>query len=616
MPMQLALAMLAILATWAVAAMALVGIGRLAHAAVLHGTEPTLDECFWTGFALLLLLLLGWHFVARIDERATLAAAALGVIGLVVGRKDLRKHLAGALATSRGPLAISVLSVVWLANRALSAPGSRDSAVYHIPAIEWFTAHPVVHGLGNLQGPLAFNNSSLLYAALLDVGPWRHRSEHVANGLLLAALMTQGIFAAARLLRNRAWTAADAFLAVQLIPCLYMATDPTIFNVASPTTDVVAIIVTLVSTAWLLSLTSSGRAEGSVSRALSAALLMAAAVTIKLSTIAFSAVGWLLLGLWWKRHRDTEHTGRARRAAVAAGSVAVMMAALWMTRGVVLSGYPAFPMRVGAVNVDWRVPDDRAEYHDELITLLGRHYVEPGPTDNSDPRMEATSFSCGFDEYRSKRLEDPWLTSWLKKLPGYKAEITLPAALCVLGIAIVVAARTRKRGTGPIERSGVWWLAAAPGAALAFWFIKAPQPRLALHLTWSLAGLCLAMAAIEVRAHRRERRAGIGLFGLICFLSVGMLASRAVHNARPDRGGVLSTFWILPGPDGALHLAPRATLVERTTHWGLPVNSVNGRIWHAPLVTTCEFDQRLRLRRPDDIGAGFRSDEVEQAVGH
>src|SRR5262249_19443344 len=274
----------------------------------------------------------------------------------VVGRKDLRRRLAGAMTVSRGAVAISVLLSVWLANRALSAPGSRDSAVYHIPAIEWFTAYPVVPGLGNLQGPLAFNNSSLLYAALLDVGPWRHRSEHVANGLLLAALMTQSIFAAARLLRDRAWTSTDAFLAVQVIPCLYLATDPTIFSVASPTTDCVAIIVTLVSIAWLLSLISRGGEAGTASRALSAALLVAAAVTIKLGTIAFSAVGWLFLGVWWKRHRDAEQIGRTRRAALAAGLVAMVMAATWMARGIVLSGYPAFPLRLGAVDVDWRIP--------------------------------------------------------------------------------------------------------------------------------------------------------------------------------------------------------------------------------------------------------------------
>ncbi len=196
MLMQLALAMFGILATWAASAVVLVGIGRLAQGAVLPGAAPTLDECFWSGFALLLLLLLGWHFVARIDERATLAAAALGSIGLVMGRKDLRRRLAGALTVSRGAVAISVLLIVW------------------------HSALPVVHGLGNLQGPLAFNNSSLLYAALLDVGPWRHRSEHVANGLLLAVLMTKSIFAAARPLRDRAWAGADAFLAVQLIPCL------------------------------------------------------------------------------------------------------------------------------------------------------------------------------------------------------------------------------------------------------------------------------------------------------------------------------------------------------------------------------------------------------------
>src|SRR5262249_2078119 len=316
-------ALLGIAVTWAAVAAGLIGLGSLVRKTIRVGLDPRPQggECFWTGCTVLLLILQAWHFARAIDWRAALAVGALGCLGLLTGWKELTRWLAETVARSRAATAISIVACVWLADRAAGPTGAWDSGVYHIPAVEWFTAHALVPGLGNLEGRLAFNNSSLLYTAFLEVGPWRHRSEHVANGLLLAALTVQVLFACARLARGNRWSAADVFLAVLLLPCVYMATDPTILNVASPTTDGAAIILTLVSAAWCLSLAGS-EAEGSMFRALAAALLMAAAVTIKLSTIGYAAVGWVWLAAWWAKRRNAVGDGEAGRAGAAARSPA------------------------------------------------------------------------------------------------------------------------------------------------------------------------------------------------------------------------------------------------------------------------------------------------------
>lgn len=588
--------MLAILATWGAAAVILIGIGLLvrgfARVEERSTAEPEFLGCFWVGFAVLVLLLQTWHFALPIDWRAAAATSVSGIVGLAVGRQWVRQWLA-TVGRARAAAVLSLVAWIWLANRAVGPPGAFDSGVYHIPAVEWATAHAIVPGLGNLHGRLGFNNSSLLYTALLDIGPWRHRSEHLANGLLLAALMVQIIFACIRLARGHGWSASDAFLAVLLLPCLYLATDPTNLNMASPTTDGAVIIMTFVSAACCVSvLAREGYSGGAIHRALTGALLMVAGMTTKLTTIAYSAMGWLLLAAWWMRTPKESSGGRTRRAGVLAISLAAAMAGTWVARGIVLSGYPAFPMRVGAVNVDWRVPEERAQAYQREITLYAR---------DRDP--------LGSDE---TGLDEPWIRAWARNVLESKFEVALPLTLCGLGLAAIVLVRGWwRRGLAARDYAGAWWLGLPIIAGLVLWFVMAPHPRYALHLAWSLAGLCIAMGVMELRVRLGERWAGMAVLGLSCVMTAGMLAVRTVKQIRRRGVAPLQTLVIGPGPDHGLHPAPELPLMQQTTRWGLVVYCpvTDRRVFHAPLLTTPEFDERLQLRIPGNEAGGFRCAE-------
>ncbi|MGV2435393.1 MAG UNVERIFIED_CONTAM: hypothetical protein LVT10_11320 [Anaerolineae bacterium] len=55
------------------------------------------------------------------------------------------------------------------ANNALLAPARYDAGLYQIQSVMWSNQFPIVRGLGNLHGRLAFNNSFHLYIAWLNL---------------------------------------------------------------------------------------------------------------------------------------------------------------------------------------------------------------------------------------------------------------------------------------------------------------------------------------------------------------------------------------------------------------------------------------------------------------
>ncbi|MCZ7582724.1 MAG: hypothetical protein M5R36_04970 [Deltaproteobacteria bacterium] len=122
---------------------------------------------FWWGLFAVTVFLQLWHLAAPISLVTLLVVAGGGIAGLVVNRRAVVQSVrenAWLLA------AVSSLGL-WIANRALAAPRLPDFGLYHVPMMRWTQAYAIVPGLGNLHGRLAFNNSSLLYAALVDKAP-------------------------------------------------------------------------------------------------------------------------------------------------------------------------------------------------------------------------------------------------------------------------------------------------------------------------------------------------------------------------------------------------------------------------------------------------------------
>lgn len=82
-------------------------------------------------------------------------------------------------------------------------------------------------------------------------------------------------------------------------------------------------------------------------------------VTFKLSTLAWSATG-ILVALWSRRHLLVRAPGSGRRIVAIGLAFGAVLVLSWMIRGVVPSGYLAYPSPATAVPVEWRAPLEQA----------------------------------------------------------------------------------------------------------------------------------------------------------------------------------------------------------------------------------------------------------------
>src|SRR5262249_3841379 len=129
-----------------------------------------------------------------------------------------------------------------------------DSGMYHIPAMDWAKGFPIVPGLGNLHGRLAFNCSSLLYAAMVDVGPWSGRSNHIVNGLFLFALLIQIVLHIFQLPRaSETKKALCLFNIALLTPTIVLIQNPNFISSFTP--DLPSAVVLFVAASMLFAQT-------------------------------------------------------------------------------------------------------------------------------------------------------------------------------------------------------------------------------------------------------------------------------------------------------------------------------------------------------------------------
>jgi hypothetical protein len=67
--------------------------------------------------------------------------------------------------------------------------------LYHFNTIRWLNEYPLVPGLGNLHGRLAYNQSFFTYAASVNFYPLFHHGHNVANSFLLLLFLAECLHA-------------------------------------------------------------------------------------------------------------------------------------------------------------------------------------------------------------------------------------------------------------------------------------------------------------------------------------------------------------------------------------------------------------------------------------
>ena len=394
----------------------------------------------WVGYAATVLVLLGWNFLFAVDTRVFVLMAALAVAGLAVNRRALRAVVAEHATEARWRFVVLGVVAAWLGNRALGPMTNWDSSLYHMQGMRWAAEHPAIPGIANLFGPLAFNNASLLFGALWDVGPWAGRAWHVANAGLVALWVMTALLAGFRLVR-RDGTPRPA----DLFTFLTLALGLSIVASDSYTSFVpdVALRLTRVAllTTWFRLLTTPPRASRAEAYDLVALVFLAAvgvAVKMNAAIFAMMVVG-TAAALWLRRPADAPRV--QSQAVLWALVIGVGYGAAWAGRGVVLSGYPVFPSQVLAAPVPWRAPAEHARAEFDYV-------------------VHSTHLTSGNYDYVAGRVHGfaAWGPHWVGSVLESPFDVVVPLvlALAVLPLLFIPAppGPRHRRARGTAARRG------------------------------------------------------------------------------------------------------------------------------------------------------------------
>lgn len=597
-----------LLTCWILLAASFLGLGLTATRLLSVG-DPTSGRgtfaCIWIGLTIVVLILQLVHFFAPINRVVALTTVGVGLIPWL--DHDNRKFLGQARARMTGPsrpfvvVAAAVLIGLFLSYRALGQPGAYDTGMYHLPAVEWFRSFPVVPGLANLHGRLGFNNSGFLLASFFDAALPPFRPWSIINGFFLLLLAVRALCSWVRLpdLAGGSRRAAlyDLFIAPVI---LVLVLDP--LFISSLTAEVPVAAGVFFTGRWLLEGVPGHGAVGADRHGLHVAvttlLVLALLLTFKLSTVAWSAAGTVVLIWAWRHGLGSAGSVDIRRGFGTAVVVAFFLVGAWAVRGVVLSGYLAYPSPSTAFPVEWRAPLEQATAEQAWIKHYAHNFfygeeLAPRPPPYSFQWLVAWGSAIANDFRHRWLFFYPLLISGglsLTMLAGRLRELVVP---------------TSERGSErflPVPSHHVLF---AAGASLVFWFVMAPLPRLGFFLVWVVAAVLGASLLRRLTLSVRLQR--VGLIGL----TLAPLLTPILLDPPESIGGFSEQFArrLVDRQLRAETLPPRtdAYLRRYETDSGLEVwvPRTDNRCWDAPFPCTPHPSPNLRLRKPPDLGGGF-----------
>jgi hypothetical protein len=532
------------------------------------------------GWAFSLLLFQVLHLVVPIRGWVAIPLFAAGILMSFPSLSAEIRHSAG----KPGPTALIWLAgftliVVWIASRGMYPVENFDSGLYHLQTIRWINSYPIVPGLGNLHGRLAFNQSFFTYAASLNVAWFTNHARGAANGFLFLVILFQAAQGLNRRSRHteqgrgaHVLTWAANLLVLPVLGYLALSSD----GFSSPTPDLAATLLQLSMFLIFLRSVSEWTPSRETSHFATTALslLAATAITVKLSTVAFSAT-MLVACVLFETYRPVRQPSAARSAARLAP--AALIIGVWMLRGVILSGCALYPVTIGCLRTGWAVPIDRVMDDANWAYSWAR---EPGV----DWRLVLGNWH--------------WLGSWMNREARDVVGFVFPVVASLVTVLSALALRlyaSRKSGS-PVGRSDLIILIPV-AAGILFWFFTAPDPRFGRVFFWmlSMSGGLLLLASVEPLSRGRAFR--VALLGVFLAINAPFFAYVALKGESRISRISLSGWRPIPSP---------ALRPKRTSSGLILYEPASGqRCWDAPLPCTPSFNADLALRVSGRLDRGF-----------
>jgi len=537
-------------------------------------------DAFWLGWAFTLLILQLWHFVFPVNEVIFVILLFLSLISLIFHRRELLE-IVRRFKHYRLFIVIFGIVILWLSNRAIDMPTAYDTGFRDIQAVMWMDTYPIVPGLNNLFSSLAFNQSVYLYDALLDVSIWSGRSYYIATGLLLSVFLAKAIWGTIQLYQHRdgqnmrwSWIFTTGLIVYVL------------FNTIKPgaithfLTDTVVDLIGFLCVMYILDFIQFYRIEEEDSSnhysIYKIAILILTGFTIKQSFIVFGlCLGLLVLGVWIRRGGLEAGIGRFLRIIAVVMLYAIILGIPFMARGVITSGYIAYPQSLGRFDVDWaESPELIAERQEMLATNTRIRYADPDEVLGS------------WD----------WVVPWFHDVARRLFEFLIPVGLSAILLVMYGIGRFWRREDKPNSRLGLWILLPMVGM-IGIWFLTAPNIKYIQYILWINVSILILLVVLawhpiswQWRVYSVFTVLGGGLF-YIAYLVVSI-------GAFPLPAGPADGFYVRPMP-------PIKVIVTQT---GAEINTPDSHInqcWDIPLPCTPIPHTRIYERIPGDLRHGF-----------
>lgn len=453
-------------------AVVFLGWGRLTLRLIGFELCPRPDTVtIWLGFGIVLGLSGFLHVLVPIDWKMTLGIGAIGLLGCTLGSPlSCMPSVVRIGQWLRRQWFFSLLGgfviVLWCL-RAMGVPNNYDSGLYHFETIRWLNEYPLVPGLGNLHWRFAFNQSHFNFLALLNVAPFWGKG-YASGGLFLLLLAVLTVVELG-LRQDRTWR--WVFGGTLFIYFGYVAS-----GVVNPAPD--GVIGLVQATAFLLLFRILGGSthpeldeKAEKLRDVSALLVLCLTMTtIKLTGALFGLTCMAILV--WKCQAMVKQYLVSWLILLA---ILVLIAAVHLGRGYLLSGFPLFPgIMFGAADLPWSMPVEFVKFEADLIKSWARM---PGVL---DPSWALASWG--------------WVPIWSKAISFWNAFFLGLALTLILTACLLLFVDKMRRLTGSLSLLYLPLI-----ATVIFWFTTAPDPRFLGSILVLSIGLSIWICATGIR---------------------------------------------------------------------------------------------------------------------
>jgi len=520
----------------------------------------------WIGWAITLLLLQVLNLFFPINAYSSIPIFILGLISAI--RFFKIEFSNGAIfSLSRIYLLFLTIAVLWVAILSMHTPTAYDSGLYHFNSIRWLNESPIVLGLGNLHGRLAFNQSFFTYIAYLNIYPLFNHGHNIANSFLLLILLAECLLYLSKYITPKAHTANFSttnlatifFLPVIIYLALYSP-------ISSPTPDVASSILQILLFIYFVRAIDEKPSDtDSVSQLMFILIISAAAITVKLSNLLY-VISICTILIFIRLKPLYVSPKQISLIVIKLLALPALIIFIWSLRGVFLSGCPAYPSTIGCINAHWSIPIESVKNEADWVYSWARL-----------PHQTPDKVLNSWD----------WLTPWFYRViwENKKNILIVVYPLLIFLTGVILSFILYVRQPLPQKVNGNWFLIPIPIlVSLFFWFYLAPDIRFAHSLFWIAP---IAATIIILKFIESSGKQNVSIILILLFIINANVAFILIRNPQ-----ILTNISV----EGYMPI-PVVNLTEKTTLSGLKVLSPTegDQCWDSRIPCTPYFNPELNF---------------------